>query len=263
MNRLFSRRPRYRNGIVQSRGALAATIIAIGIVVLTIIRLAAPTVWYAAATPLWNVGASLGAHVGSTVTTESKASLRAERDANAEKVAALTAQNAALSAQLADLTKLLGTRTAPAPGIVAGVVARPPVAPYDVLIIDQGTTAGVALGSLVTGNGGTPIGTIGQADATQSRVTLFSTHGIQSSGWVGQTRVPVTLTGEGAGAFSASVPKIAGVQVGDGVYLSNAGAFPVGTVVKIEADPSSPTVNLDVHPYTNPFSLTWITVERN
>lgn len=247
---------------MQSRGGFAAAILAAIVLMLIVVRLATPGLWYRITTPIWRVGAALGIQVSGSVTTESKESLRAERDANAEKVAALTAQNAALSAQLTDLRKLLGTRTTPAPGIVAGVLARPPVAPYDVLIIDQGTTAGVTLGALVTGNGGTPIGTVGQTDAMQSRVTLYSTRGIQTSGWVGESRIPVTLTGEGAGAFSASVPKAAGVQAGDGVYLANAGAFPVGTVSKIEIDPSSPTVSLDVHPYTNPFSLTWVVVER-
>ncbi|HWU24233.1 MAG TPA: rod shape-determining protein MreC [Candidatus Paceibacterota bacterium] len=246
--------------MLQSRGGVAAAVLAFLILILTIIRLAAPGFWYGVTTPVWRIGASITTFVGGNVTTESKASLRAERDANAQKVAALTSENAMLSAKVADLTKLLGTRVEPARGIVASVLARPPVAPYDVLIIDQGTADGIVLGSLVTGNGGTPVGTIGQADASQSRVTLFSTHGIQSSGWVGDSRIPVTLTGEGAGAFSASVPKAAGVQVGDGVYLASGGAFPVGTVVKIEVDPSSPTVSLDVHPYANPFSLTWVTV---
>lgn len=260
MNRLFSRRARYRNGMLQSRGSMAAAVLAFLILILTIIRLVAPGFWYGMTAPIWRVGASLTTFVGGNVTTESKVALIAERDANAEKIAALTNENAMLAARAADLTKLLGTRVAPAPGIVAAVRARPPVAPYDVLIIDQGTADGIVLGSLVTGNGGTPIGTIGQADATQSRVTLFSTHGIQSAGWVGESRIPLTLTGAGAGAFTASVPKAAGVQVGDGVYLANTGAFPIGTVVTIEVDPSSPTVNLDVHPYSNPFSLTWVTV---
>lgn len=260
MNRLLSRRLRYRNSLVQGSGGAAAAVIALLVIVLILLRLLAPGVWYRLTSPIWSFGASLSAHVAGT--TESKATLRTERDTYQEKATALSVQNAALSAQVADLTKLLGSRTAPTPGIVASVLARPPVAPYDILVIDQGTSAGVSLGALVTGNGGTPVGTIGEADANHSRVTLYSTRSIATSGWIGDARIPVTLTGEGAGAFSASVPKIAGVEVGAGVYLASAGAFPIGTVVKIETDPSSPTVSLDVRPYVNPFSLTWVTVER-
>lgn len=262
MNRPFSPRHRYSNGLVPGSGSFTGAIVVFVIVVLVAIRLALPTLWHSATASLWHVGQSISSHLSGVGTTESRAALKSERDTYAAQVAVLSSQNAALEAKVSDLTNVLGTRTSPVPGIVASVRARPPVAPYDVLIIDQGTNAGVTIGALVTGNGGTPIGTIGQADAMESRVTLFSTHGIQTPGWAGNARIPVTLTGAGAGAFTASVPKAAGVQAGDGVYIANSGAYPVGTVVKIESDPSSPTVGLDVRPYANPFSLAWVTVAR-
>lgn len=262
MNRPFSPRRRYSNGFVPGSGSFTGAVVILVIVILMAIRLALPGVWHSITVPLWKAGQSLSSHLPGGGTVESRATLKKERDTYAAQVAALSNQNAALSAKVSGLTKLLGTRTEPAPGIVASVLARPPVAPYDVLIIDQGVEDGVALGALVTGNGGTPIGTIGQADATQSRVTLFSTHGIQTAGWAGDSRIPVTLTGAGAGAFTASVPKAAGVKEGDGVYIASSGAYPVGTVVKIEVDPSSPTVSLDVRPYANPFSLDWVTVAK-
>jgi len=260
MNRQYSRSHRFQNGYVPGRGSATGGIVVLIIVVLIVIRLIAPTVWHTMTTPLWRVGHVVSIRLGGV--GESKMTLSSERDTYAAQVAALANQNAALTAKVTDLTKLLGTRTQPDPGIVAAVLARPPVAPYDVLIIDQGTSAGVTLGALVTGEGGTPIGTIGQTDASQSRVTLFSTRGIQSPGWVGASHIPVTFTGAGAGAFTVSVPKIAGVQVGDGAYLASGGAYPVGTVIKIEVDPSSPNVSLDVRPYANPFSLAWVTVSK-
>lgn len=262
MNRPYSPRHRYQNGFVLGSGSFVGAIVVLIIVLLVALRLFAPGIWHSVTAPLWRAGNALSSRIGGIGTNESKAALTAERDTYAAQAAALANQNAALSAKVADLTKLLGTRTEPAPGIVAAVLARPPVAPYDVLIIDQGTSAGVVLGALVTGNGGTPIGTIGEADTSQSRVTLFSTHGIQTSGWAGDSRIPVTLVGAGAGAFTASVPNNAGVKVGDGVYIASGGAYPVGTVVKIETDPSSPTVNLDIRPYANPFSLVWVTVAQ-
>lgn len=262
MNRPFSPRRRYSNGFVPGSGSFTGAVVVLIIVILVAIRLALPAFWHTLTVPLWRAGQSISSHLAGAGTTESKAALKNERDTYAAQAAALANQNAELTAKVADLTNLLGTRTQPAPGIVASVLARPPVAPYDVLIIDQGTDDGVALGALVTGNGGTPIGTIGQADASQSRVTLFSTHGIQTPGWAGATRIPVTLTGAGAGAFTASVPKAAGVQVGDGIYIANDGAYPIGTVVRIESDPSSPSVGLDVRPYANPFSLAWVTVSK-
>lgn len=258
----FRRQPRYRNGLVQGRGAFAMAIVALLVAALAAVRYAAPSAFSQLASPLWAAGSYVGGNVGGIAAPESKAALREDRDRLAAENAAVTAQNASLSAQVRDLTALLGGRTDPPDGVVAQVLSGPPVAPYDVLVIDQGTDAGVALGALVTGPGGTPVGTVGVADRRQARVALYSTRGLKTGGWVGGSRIPVTLTGAGAGAFGAQVPKEAGVQVGDGVYVSGADLVPIGTVVRIEADPSSPSVGLDVRPYVNPFSLPWVAVAR-
>ena len=264
MNRPFSRRQhnRYRNGLVSGNTGVVVGVIVLVVAVIALLRFFAPGTLGQATTPLWRFGSFLSAHVRGATSRESKASLLSDRDRLMAENATLTAQNAARAVQVADLTKLLGSRTEPVKGIVASVRARPPVAPYDVLITDQGTDAGVSLGARAAGMGGTPIGTVGQVSATESRITLYSTHGIQTGGWAGEEHIPVMLTGAGAGAFTAEVPKEAGVKVGDGVYVASAGAFPIGTVVHIESDPSSPSVSLDVRPYTNPFSLTWVTIER-
>ncbi len=261
MNRPSSRRLHsYRAGLFGGRGGFLAALLALAVCAAAALRFLAPGALTAAVAPLWRAGASLTAAVGMHAPTESRASLRARADELAADNASLTAKNAVLAAQAADLTRLLGTRTEPEKGIVAGVVARPPVAPYDVLIIDQGARAGIREGALVSGPGGTPVGLVGDAGNVQSRVTLFSTRGIETAGWVGGNRIPLTLTGAGAGAFTAAIPRDAGAQVGDGVYVAAGGAYPVGTVVKVESDPSSPSVSLIVRPYTNPFSLTWVTV---
>jgi cell shape-determining protein MreC len=262
MNRLFSPRPRYRNGLLNGTSSVVAVIITVLLVIAVILRFVAPGVFSRITTPIWNIGTSLTTSVRGTATTDSKSSLRTERDQLSAENAVLAAQNATLTAQVEDLTALLGSRTEPEKGIVAGVLARPPVAPYDVLIIDQGTEAGVTVGARAFGPGGTPIGTIGEVHSRQSRIALFSTSGFKNEGWVGSGRIPLTLTGAGAGAFRATVAKQAGVIVGDSVYLPGNGASPIGTVIKIESDPSSPTVELEVRPYTNPFSTTWVTVAR-
>jgi cell shape-determining protein MreC len=263
MNRRYSHRlSRYQNGLSFGIAGMAAGVVAIILLVLLVLRLFLPGVLSMISRPFWNVGGSLTSALHGTATTESKASLIKTRDTLTGENTALTVENAALKAKVTDLTALLGTRTETTKGVVASVVARPPVAPYDVLIIDQGSNDGVHLGAAVQGAGGTPVGTVGETDTHQSRVTLYSTRGIQTNGWVGETRIPVTLTGAGAGAFVTTVPKDTGIHVGDGVYLASAGAFPIVTVVTIETDPSSPSVVLDVHPYSNPFSLTWVTVAR-
>lgn len=242
-------------------GGLRIGIIAAGIVVLlvTAIRFLAPGAVSAIATPIWSTGTAATAAVGNTLSFSSAASLRASLTQAQSEQAALAAQNAVLAARVADLEQLLGGRES-APGILASVYLRPPVSPYDVLGIDQGVAEGVREGMTVLGPGGTPIGRVSEVEESRARVVLYSSVGVSTEGWAGAQKVPVTLTGLGAGAFRASVPREAGVVVGDGVYVPAAGAAPIGSVVSIDSDPSSPIVELHVRPYTNPFSLTWVSV---
>jgi cell shape-determining protein MreC len=242
-----------------SGGGAAAALIGLVVLIVIAVRLVAPSVLARISTPLWNIGSHLTASVGSVT---SPAQPVADTEKLSAQNAALTEENAALTAKVADLTALLGTRAEPENAILASVIARPPVAPYDVLIIDQGTNASVALGALALGPGGTPIGTVGVVNNRESRIALFSTKGLETSAWVGSTRLPLTLVGAGAGTFTASVPRTAPVVPGDGVYVAAAGAVPIGTVVSIDSEPSSPTVDLRIRPYTNPFSITWVTVAR-
>lgn len=226
------------------------------------IRAVAPGTFAMVGTPAWKAGTSLTAAVSHSFTFTSGAKLASERDALAQDNAALTAQNVTLTTQVRDLTTLLGTRTTQGTGILASVLARPPVAPYDVLVVDQGSSDGVTKGAAVFGNGGTPIGTVADVTTHTAHITLYSATGTRTEGWVGANHVPVTLTGTGAGGFETSVPKESGVQIGDIVLLPGSGATPIGSITKIQIDPSSPNEVLDMRPYTNPFSLTWVTIAR-
>lgn len=226
------------------------------------LRLFAPSTLYALARPLWSLGDRLTGSTGAGGSPlESRAALAKERDRLQAENAGLVAENAALAAQTHDLQALLGGRQSPPKEIVAGVLAGPPVAPYDVLIVDQGKADGVTVDAPAYGQGGTPVGRVGVVEAHTARISLYSAPGAATDGWLGDNRVPVTLKGIGAGAFEASMPKAAGAVAGQGVYVGGPGALPLGTVVRVDSDPSSPTMTLHIRPYVNPFSLTWVSIQ--
>lgn len=257
MNRPSFRRHNrvFKSGILS--GALpwiiAGTLI---LLILGTLRMVAPQALMSLATPLWGVGQRAATLVTGSASFADAVAREAEQ-------AALIAQNAQLQARVADLTTLLGTRVEPEKGIVAGVMVRPPVAPYDVLIVDQGTVSGVQVGALAYGVGGTPIGEVTEVSAQTARVTLYSTRGSVQQAWAGASRAPIELSGMGSGAFEATSPRDASVVVGDTVYLAGGGALPIGTVVAIDDNSSSPNITLYVRPYTNPFSLPWVTIARD
>jgi cell shape-determining protein MreC len=249
-----------RNGLL-SPASFGLILLVLFILILTLIRFAAPGVFISLASPFWGVGS----YLTTTVTTSaegltSTAALVRARDQLSTENDQLTAENRTLTTRVQDLQNLLGTRTTAAPGILAAVVARPPVAPYDVLIVDQGTASHVSLGATAYGPGGTPIGTVGSVANTSARITLYSNPGLQTAAWAGDTHIPITLVGAGSGSFTVTLPKTAGVTAGQGVYIAGIGAIPVGVVAQVNNDPSSPNVVLQIHPYLNPFSLAWVTI---
>lgn len=244
--------PRHRRAFRSGLLSGSQPYIVLGASVLAVflgLRLLAPGALISFVSPLWRFG-----------TTATMALDGGSDETLAAENAALAARNAELEAMAADLTRLLGERTDPIPGIVAAVMARPPVAPYDTLVIDQGKEAGVSKGDLVSGPGGTPIGEVTSVDQFSGRVTLYSTRGSVQSGWAGEARVPVELSGLGSGAYDAVAARGSGLVAGDTVYLVQRGALPIGTVIAVDEDPSAPKATLYVRPYVNPFSLTWVTV---
>lgn len=260
MKKRFSRRHNSFVGAYPWVGPALISLVAL-VLVTGLFRFLLPGALVAVSKPFWSAGTSLSAgvgNVGSFFTDKTK--LANERDALAAENAALKAESGTSAARIKDLERLLGDRTEAGAGILAGVLARPPVSPYDVLVIDQGSDAGIKEGSRVQGPGGMPLGVIESVTTSSARVLLYSAPANETESWIGEARIPVTVIGEGAGSLSAEVAREAGVNVGDLVYMMGPGARAVGTVIEVGNDPSSPRSRVDIRPLQNPFSITWVTV---
>jgi cell shape-determining protein MreC len=251
---------------INGRGISGSRLLGLGVVAvigvfILILKIFVPSALIALATPFWNSGTHMEASVGNAFAgLGNPAVLAAQNSALKSQVLTLQNQNAILTARAQDLTKLLGGQTNAGSNILAGVLARPPLSPYDTLVVAAGTSAGVVTGAPVFAEGGIPVGIIKSTTNTSATVQLLSTPNLTTNGWVGDNRIPLTLTGMGAGAFTATLPKAAAVSVGDSAYVSGPGAVPIGTIVKIESDASSPTDILDIQPLVNIFSITWVEI---
>ncbi len=233
------------------------------VLILGALRLFIPGAFFALSSPLWNSGTALTASTGNVFAGfAAKEALVKENRALTAQITELTAENAALTTRTQDLTKLLGGQSdsASQQGMAAGVIARPPESPYDTLTVAKGQADGVTIGVQVYGPGGIPIGTIKHTTAHTAQVSLYSSPGRETSGWAGATRTPITLVGQGAGSFDATIPKAAAIAVGDVVYVPGPGALPIGTVVNIATDPSSPNDVVHIQPSLNLFSITWVLI---
>lgn len=258
------KKPSFRRHSFDRVSLISPNVRSVGIIVLAvvlvlgIVRLAAPGAFIAIAKPVWGIGSSLAEGVGGFASSfGSTRRLAEERDRLAAENAALSAELAAARAQIEDLGKV---ESGSSEEMLVGVLAGPPVAPYDVLILAAGAKDGVREGLLVYGKGGVPIGTIRQVEETTSRAALFSEAGRENHGWAGIDRIPVVLRGTGSGTFSMTASKDSGLAVGQEVYLPGPGAIPVGLISKVDTDPSSPDERVHIFPYANPFALPFVRV---
>lgn len=219
-------------------------------------RLVAPNLFWHIVTPAFRSAEYLTARSHDAFASFSDAAaLTAKNEELMKENAALSAENQAL---LLKATNVGHLSVRDASGIIAGVIARPPTSPYDTLIIAVGSRGGAALGQEAFGAGGVPVGIVSEVLADFSRVTLFSSPHVIVDAWVGRDSIPLTLFGAGGGAWRASAARTAGIAEGDNVSIPGPGALPIGSVARIDSDPSSPSVTLQILPTTNPFSITWV-----
>ncbi len=244
-----------RNALLSSANLSWGTLALALAVLFLLVRLLAPNFFWYAFTPALRAGDALAQMSHTFLSSfDNAATLALQNEKLSQENAALTIENEALLEKTNSVSQL----GANSQGITAGVVARPPESPYDTLVVAAGSEGGVTLGEEAFGEGNVPLGTVTSLLAHISRITLFSAPGASLLGWVGPTHVPLIIKGGGAGTLSASVPRSAGVTVNDVVSVPGPGSLPIATVVRIDSDPSSPSVTLRIQPSLNLFSVTWV-----
>jgi cell shape-determining protein MreC len=137
-----------------------------------------------------------------------------------------------------ELRTLLGDT--PETRIVAGVIARPPYVPYDVLVIDQGSDDGIKTGALVYHASNFVIGYVEKVFNASAIVSLFSSPHSESTVYVFGPDVYATAYGEGGGVIRISVPQGIAIREGNVVVLPMLTAGTLGTVGSITSLPTQP-----------------------
>ncbi len=242
-----------RENLSWGSGALAFALI------MLVLRLVAPDAFVASVTPAIRLSQAMTA--GSRTFFSSFADVAALSAKNENLMiqnVAFANENQMLMQKVADLTALFREVGASAESIVAGVTLRPPESPYDTFLVNVGSNSGVTLGMGAFGPGGVPLGSVTEVAEKSARITLFSAPGMHTGGWVGTAKIPLALTGHGGGVLDAVVSRSAPIVVGDIVYVPGPGALPIGSVMRIDSDPTSPSVTLRIKNALNLFSVMWV-----
>jgi len=193
--------------------------------------------------------------------------------------AALEKENTILQAELASTTALLAdrnmlyqetldlenrlSRNGSTKTILGVVLMRPPALPYDVFVIDVGSSNGVITNDLVSAGGTLFIGIVSQVYDTTSRVTLFSTPGETYAALLHSqngTLTPISIEGQGGGSLVSKVPIGVAASVGDSVVLPTLSGGIMATVSAVVAPQDQSFETLYLQMPVNPFALQYVEV---
>lgn len=143
-------------------------------------------------------------------------------------------------AELETLRSILGRPEAPPPKAIGRILARPPVSPYDTLIIDLGQSR-VALGDVVVVEAAVVLGEIVEVYSTAAKVRLYSSPDFELAVAVGDELAGVLARGRGGGNFTLELPRDLAVATSTPITVLMAGRelvlAVVGDVDRTASDP--------------------------
>jgi cell shape-determining protein MreC len=143
----------------------------------------------------------------------------------------------ALKIENEDIKKALG-RTGKGNDVLGVILSRPPMSPYDTLVIDVGSADGVKAGNKVYTEGEVLVGDIAEVFEHESKVSMFSTPGRIMPIIVGSTTIETQATGKGGGNFTAKFPVEIRIKEGDLIVTPQIRPHAFGVVERIVVDSS-------------------------
>ncbi|GIW68980.1 MAG: hypothetical protein KatS3mg100_474 [Candidatus Parcubacteria bacterium] len=160
-----------------------------------------------------------------------------------------------LQKEINHLHSLLG-RQGELDGVLAGVIAAPPAAVYDTLIIDAGSQEGVRVGMVALSQKEMwPLGVVDVVEPYLARVRLYSFPETQIQAFVGEHQTPILLAGRGGGVLEGTLPRELSPPVGAVVWASGVSTVPIGKVVRVVTTPANPQAAVIVRLVPNPFTV--------
>lgn len=124
--------------------------------------------------------------------------------------------------------------------ILSGIIGRPNMLPYDMVMLDRGLTDGIVVGAPVYIGDRSVIGFVQSATEFTALVTLITTPGFTSTVFVLGPDIYTTAVGIGGGQLRVGVPQGVLVKEGDLVILPAVTSGVYGSITYIENSPTQP-----------------------
>lgn len=161
------------------------------------------------------------------------------------------------------LKELMGRLPTTYSFVLGNILTKPNRSPYDTIIIDIGSNAGIKENDQVFANAVTPIGQISKVYPNSSLVVLYSNPGQITEANIDGSNASVELTGRGGGNFEMSVPIDLPSEKGTLVVLPDSTSEVVAIIEKIISVPTDPVKKVLLSSPINVQSLKWVQVKKN
>lgn len=146
--------------------------------------------------------------------------------------------------------------------ILAVVLARPALSPYDTFIVDVGRDSGISIGDRVVVDGTFVMGEVSKVFQKTAQVKLFSSPGEKINVVLGSSNLLVAAEGRGGGNFEFTLPRGITVREGDILTIPDINMQVLGVVEKISITSAS---SFQVVYFKNPVNLAqvkWVQIIR-
>lgn len=146
--------------------------------------------------------------------------------------------------------------------ILANILVKPNQSPYDTLIIDVGTDAGLKDGDKIFANEQIPLGYISNVYEHTSLVSLYSNPGEVTEAMISGSNATVELIGRGGGNFEMTVPIDLDSSKGTMVVLPGISSEIIAIMEDIISNPTDPIKKVLLRSPANIQQLKWVQVEK-
>lgn len=146
--------------------------------------------------------------------------------------------------------------------VIANIVAKPPLSPYDTFLIDVGSKNGVVLNSIVYISDKIVVGVVTEVRKSSSVVGLFSKSGVNTNVVLERTGTSYNIVGQGGQNYKLEVPKDTDLVWGDLFTYPDGQRSIVGMVYYIDTNSQSAFKTAYIRPPVNIFSYKTVLIER-
>ncbi len=124
--------------------------------------------------------------------------------------------------------------------LLASIIFRPPMTPYDILIIDSGSDSGIKEGMQVSAFGNVLLGYVADLFSDTSKIKLISSFGEETNVILESSGIPAIAIGRGGENFEIMLPRAVKVDVGERIITLGKRPMLIGIVEKIEHQEADP-----------------------